>query len=63
MFESGQYSVGRRRRSRRVAICEKCFSMFFDGSGNKGKCTAYGGGHVAQGFLFPPHWTTGARTV
>jgi hypothetical protein len=32
-------------------FCQKCFSMFFDGSPNKGSCAA-GGGHQAQGFVF-----------
>lgn len=35
--------------------CNKCFSMFFDGIPDKGKCVA-GGGHNAQGFKFRlPH--------
>ena len=31
--------------------CSKCFSMFWDGSADKGKCSG-GGGHVAQGYKF-----------
>ncbi len=35
--------------------CGKCFSMFWDGSPDKGKCSA-GGGHAATGFKFRlPH--------
>jgi hypothetical protein len=37
-------------------FCEKCFELFFDGSGNKGKCPADGAGHTSQGFLFYPHY-------
>ena len=36
-------------------FCSKCFSMFWDGASNKGACPA-GGGHVAQGFSFTPHY-------
>jgi hypothetical protein len=36
-------------------FCDKCTTMFFDGSPNKGHCAA-GGGHEAQGFMFDlPH--------
>ena len=42
-------------------FCEKCFSMFYNGGGtNKGKCPADGGIHIAQGFLFTPHYDDGA---
>src|SRR4051794_24270359 len=35
--------------------CGKCFSMFYDGFPDKGKCSA-GGGHAAQGYKFRlPH--------
>jgi len=35
--------------------CSKCFSMFYDGFADKGKC-AGGGGHAAQGYKFRlPH--------
>lgn len=37
-------------------FCDKCFSMFFDGGGTKGKCPADGGAHHAQGFSFTPHY-------
>jgi hypothetical protein len=37
-------------------FCDKCFALFFDGSGNKGKCPADGGGHTSQGFAFFPHY-------
>ena len=40
-------------------FCSKCFSMFWDGAGNKGACPA-GGAHVAQGLLFTPHWDDAA---
>ena len=40
-------------------FCSKCFSMFWDGSGNKGTCPA-GGAHTAQGFLFVPHYDDAA---
>jgi hypothetical protein len=36
-------------------FCSKCFSMFWDGSENKGTCPA-AGAHVAQGLLFSPHY-------
>ena len=32
-------------------FCQKCMSLFWDGSANKGRCSA-GGGHVAQGLMF-----------
>ena len=36
-------------------FCTQCFSMFFDGSPDKGACPA-AGGHTAQGFMFVlPH--------
>jgi hypothetical protein len=39
--------------------CGKCFSMFFDGFPDKGKC-ASGAGHVAQGYKFRlPHDISG----
>ena len=42
-------------------FCEKCFSMFYNGGGaNRGKCPADGGIHVAQGFLFTPHYDDAA---
>jgi hypothetical protein len=37
-------------------FCDKCFSLFYDGSDNKGKCAADGGGHTSQGFAFVPHY-------
>jgi hypothetical protein len=36
-------------------FCSKCFSMFWDGSQNKGTCPA-AGPHVAQGLHFLPHY-------
>ena len=42
--------------------CGKCFSMFFDGFPDKGKCSA-GGGHAAQGYKFRlPHDINGDAT-
>ncbi len=32
-------------------FCPKCFTLFFDGYPDKGRCSA-GGGHVAQGWDF-----------
>ena len=37
-------------------FCDKCFAMFFNGGGTKGKCPADGGEHHAQGLLFTPHY-------
>lgn len=37
-------------------FCDKCFELFFDGSGNKGRCPADGAGHTSQGFAFFPHY-------
>jgi hypothetical protein len=38
-------------------FCDRCFSMFWDGSADKGRCPAAGGaGHNAQGYKFRlPH--------
>jgi hypothetical protein len=43
-------------------FCSKCFSMFWDGSDNKGACPA-GGAHIAQGLLFSPHYDDAAPAV
>lgn len=37
-------------------FCDKCFELFFDGSGDKGHCPADGAGHTSQGFAFFPHF-------
>ncbi|HWE46738.1 MAG TPA: hypothetical protein VG407_11995 [Caulobacteraceae bacterium] len=38
--------------------CGKCAGMFWNGAPDKGRC-AGGGGHVAQGFQFLPHYDAG----
>lgn len=39
-------------------FCGKCSAMFWDGTGDKGRCPA-GGGHLAQGFNFTIHYDAG----
>jgi hypothetical protein len=41
-------------------FCQKCFSLFYDGGANKGRCPADGGPHISQGFVFTPHYDDSA---